>query len=155
MTSPVPDAAPDAALDIRALPDGPAWDDAYVVMRELRPHVDHATFLHRCREAARRDGYTLYGAFDGGRLVGVMGMRELVDLLHGRHLYVDDLVVAEAARSRGVGSRLLACAEAIARERGGLGLRLCTGIDHAAGRRFYEREGWAARAVAYKKGFAG
>lgn len=146
MTDPAP-------IEIRPLPDGPAWDAAFAVLRELRPHVDHATFVAVCREAGRRDGYALHGAFDGGRLVAVMGMRELVDLLHGRHLYVDDLVVAEGARSRGVGRRLLAFAEEVARARGGLGLRLCTGIDHAAGRRFYEREGWTARAVAYKKGF--
>ena len=140
--------APPSAIAIRPLPDGPAWDDAWVVMRELRPHVDREAFVARCREAARRDGYALYGAFDDGRLVGVMGLRELVDLVHGRHLYVDDLVVTAAVRSRGVGSRLLAHAEALARERGGLGLRLCTGIDHAPGRRFYEREGGTARAVA-------
>ena len=142
-----------AEIEIRSLPDGPAWDDAWAVVRELRPHVDRDAFAALCREAARRDGYTLYGAFADGRLVGVMGMRELVDLVHGRHLYVDDLVVTAAVRSRGVGRRLLAHAEGVARERGGLGLRLCTGIDHAPGRRFYEREGWTARAVAYKKGF--
>ena len=142
-------------IEIRPLPDGPAWDDAWRVMRELRPHLDRDAFVALCRDAATRDGYTLHGALDGGRLVGVMGMRELVDLVHGRHLYVDDLVVAEGARSRGVGSRLLAHAERVARERGGLGLRLCTGVDNAPGRRFYEREGWVARAVAYKKGFPG
>ena len=143
-------------MEVREIPEGDGWADAFAVMRELRAHLDFETFSERCREARASDGYTLYGAYDeGGRLLGVMGVRTLVDLLHGRHLYVDDLVVTEAARSRGVGSRLLAHAERLAAEAGGVGLRLCTGIDHHAGRRFYEREGWTAKAVAFKKGFPG
>ncbi len=138
---------------VRELPDGPGWHAAYQVMRELRPDLDEATFRARCREARARDDYTLYGAFAGGTLLGVMGVRRLTDLLHGEHLYVDDLVVTAAARSRGVGARLLAHAEALARAAGAAGVRLSTGIDHAEGRRFYEREGWSARAVVYKKGF--
>lgn len=140
-------------LVIREIPDGPDWPRAFVLMRQLRPHLELDDFVARCREAAARDAYTLWGAWDGDALLGVMGMRRLVDLLHGPHLYIDDLVVDERARSRGVGARLLAHAESLAAAAGGLGLRLCTGIDHEPGRRFYEREGWTARAVAYKKGF--
>jgi GNAT superfamily N-acetyltransferase len=140
-------------VTIRAITEGPDWSAAFAVMRELRPHLDEATFTARCREARARDGYTLWGAFDGGDLLAVLGVRLLVDLLHGPHLYVDDLVVTASARSRGLGPLLLAHAEALAREAGGLGLRLRTGIDYLPARRFYEREGWQARAVVYKKGF--
>jgi hypothetical protein len=31
------------------------------------------------------------------------------------------------------------------------GLRLCTGIENESGKRFYEREGWTLKAVAFKK----
>jgi hypothetical protein len=31
------------------------------------------------------------------------------------------------------------------------GLRLCTGIENEQGKKFYERNGWSLRAVAYKK----
>lgn len=128
---------------------------AYSLMRQLRPGLSESEFTARCELAAAQNGYTLYGAFDGDECLGVMGMRRIVDLLHGDHFYIDDLVVDERARSRGVGAQLLRHAEALAAQAGGLGLRLCTGIDYLPARRFYEREGWVARAVAYKKGFPG
>jgi GNAT superfamily N-acetyltransferase len=140
------------SLAIRAIPEGPDWPAAYALVRQLRPALSEAEFTARARAAAAADGYTLYGAFDGPACVGVLGLRRLVDLLHGPHLYIDDLVVAEGVRSRGVGAALLRFAESLGAE-AGVGLRLCTGIDHWPARRFYEREGWAARAVAYKKGF--
>jgi len=140
-------------IDIREVGDGPEWRNAYAVMRQLRPHLSEAEFTARCREARDRDGYTVYGMFEEGACIAVLGMRRLVELLHGPHLYIDDLVVADGHRSRGLGAKLLRFAEQKAAEAGGLGLRLCTGIDYQPARRFYEREGWSALAVAYKKGF--
>jgi len=55
-------------------------------------------------------------------------------------LYVDKLWVSEAARGRGLGSRLLARAEEIARERGCAGTYLST-FEHQA-RPFYEARGY-------------
>lgn len=135
------------------VPIGPHQSDAaYALMKELRPHLSYAMFLER-RTWAAHQSYLLYGAFVADRLIGLIGWRTIVDMLHGRHLYIDDLVVAEAARSRGIGRALLGFAEDVAAREGCLGLRLCTGIDHDRGRQFYQREGWIPKAVAFKKGF--
>ena len=65
-------------------------------------------------------GVPAYGACDadgrlaarlhprGGRVVAVAGYRVSTNLFCGRHLYVDDLVTAEAERSKGHGKALLA-----------------------------------------------
>jgi GNAT superfamily N-acetyltransferase len=55
-------------------------------------------------------------------------------------LYVDKLWVTEASRGEGLGSRLLARAEEIARERGCIGAHLTT-FEHQA-RPFYEQRGY-------------
>ncbi|MBW8770382.1 MAG: GNAT family N-acetyltransferase [Gemmatimonadetes bacterium] len=55
-------------------------------------------------------------------------------------LYVDKLWISEAARGQGFGSRLLARAEEIARERGCIGTYLST-FEHQA-RPFYEARGY-------------
>jgi GNAT superfamily N-acetyltransferase len=140
-------------MNIRPIPETAGWQAPFALLVELRPHLSFDTFVERCRAAQAADAYTLYGAYDEERLVGVMGIRTLTDLLHGRHLYIDDLVVAPAVRSQGVGRRLLQYAEHLAAEGGGVGLRLCTGIDYEPAKRFYVREGWSARAVAFKKLF--
>jgi len=55
-------------------------------------------------------------------------------------LYVDKLWMSDAARGQGIGSRLLARAEEIARERGCVGAFLST-FEHQA-RPFYEARGY-------------
>jgi GNAT superfamily N-acetyltransferase len=55
-------------------------------------------------------------------------------------LYVDKLWISEQARGRGFGSRLLARAEEVARERGCIGVYLST-FEHQA-RPFYEARGY-------------
>lgn len=137
---------------IRELTEG-EWELAFPLVRQLRPQLTFAHFVQRCQAAVMSDGYELCGAFAEGQLVGVIGLRTLVDLLHGRHIYIDDLVVDEAIRSQGNGARLLAFAESKARDAGGLGLRVSTGIDYEPAKRFYMREGWVAAAVTFKKGF--
>ena len=62
-------------------------------------------------------GYELVGAFQGGKLIGVMGMRPVHTLARGAHLHVDDLVVDAQARGSGAGHALMAYAEADARAR--------------------------------------
>jgi len=136
-------------MNIQELRGGDAAALGYPVLRELRPHVDEAAFLQVLTDAP---GYRFFGAMEEGRCVGVLGCRVLLDYVHGRHLYVDDLVVAESAgRSRGIGGKLLAFAEALAREEKCISVRLCTGVENERGRSFYERHGWKLRAVAYKK----
>ncbi len=124
---------------------------AYAVIKELRPHMSEAEFSSLVKLAVAADGYRLVGRESGGDLLAVMGYRILHDLVHGSHMYIDDLVTIQAARSEGHGAELLRYAEAEARRLGLSNMRLCTGVENEAGKRFYEREGWEARAVAYKK----
>lgn len=73
------------------------------------------------------------------------------NFVHGKHLYVDDLVVTKEKRSSGMGAELLRYAEAEAARHQCQGLRLCTGIDRKEAQRFYEKNGWAPKALTYKK----
>lgn len=125
---------------------------AFALVKELRPHLDLDEFSRLARLARAADGYALVGLQVGDRLMAVMGYRILHDLVHGSHLYVDDLVSKEGERSKGYGAELLRFAEGEARRLGLNGLRLCTGVDNQGAQKFYEREGWAAKSVAYKKG---
>ncbi len=126
-------------------------EKAFPIVKELRTHLDFADFSRLVMLANAADGYRLVAREDRGQILAVMGYRILHDLVHGSHLYVDDLVTGKDARSQGHGAALLNYAEAEARRLGLTGLRLCTGADNEAARRFYEREGWLPRAIAYKK----
>ena len=122
----------------------------FPILKELRTHLDEAEYLRLLKAAQETGGYKLLAAFDQTECTGLMGYRIIHDFVHGRHLYVDDLVVREKLRSKGLGSAFLAKAKALAAAENCTGLRLCTGAENADGRRFYEKNGWALRAVAYK-----
>ncbi len=59
---------------------------------------------------------------------------------------IDEFFVLPRARSRGVGGRLLAAAEAALAARGCVRLQLQLGATNAQGRAFYEHRGYAGRA---------
>lgn len=124
--------------------------DVLPLMRELRPALGEESFLRLYKEAKMRDDYKLVGLVQADFCVALMGYRILFDFVHGKHLYIDDLVVEKDLRGQGLGKRLLDHALAEAAREECQGLRLCTGIENQAATKFYEREGWQARAVAFK-----
>lgn len=140
-----------SALEFRKLRTDEELETAYQLLRQLRTSLSQSEFLETYRQAHAQDRYELWGGIQNGECVGVMGARILHDYVHGKHLYIDDLVVDESKRSQGTGARFLKHAETLAKEEGCRGLRLCTGIDWKPAQKFYEREGWVARALAYKK----
>lgn len=111
------------------------------VLRQLRPHLaDAAEILARVRRQ-QGEGYRLLVAADAGRVVGAAGYRFLENLIRGRFVYVDDLVVDESARRTGLGAGLLDEVAAIARQAGHDWLVLDTALGNALGQRFYFRWG--------------
>lgn len=127
----------------------------YPVMKELRTNLIFEDFLSIYEQAHRRESYEIVALEKEGQVLALMGYRILHDYVHGRHLYIDDLVTTASHRSQGLGAQLLAYAEQLAKDLECKGLRLCTGFENESGKKFYEREGWNLRAVAYKKKIAG
>lgn len=131
------------APDIRVAESDDEIAACWPVMHELRPHLEQASFVARVRRQEREAGYRLAYVHDNGRPVTVAGFRLLENLAWGRFLYVDDLVSAGTARSRGHGAALLAWLRAHARSLGCAALHLDSGVQRSDAHRFYEREGMA------------
>lgn len=131
------------------LPEG--LDRVFPVVKELRTNLDLDDFKRLVMLAHAADGYRMVVREDKGQIYAVMGYRILHDLVHGSHLYIDDLVTTKASRSQGHGAELLKFAESEARRLGLAGLRLSTGVENEAAKKFYEREGWSMRSVTFKK----
>jgi ribosomal protein S18 acetylase RimI-like enzyme len=139
----------EARVEFRKLEDTQVRSEL-PLLRQLREHLSEEELWGLYQAAQKESGYTLWGAFDQSHCLGLMGARILTDFVHGRHLYIDDLVVAESARSKGIGAYLLSEAKKLASAEGCAQLRLCTGIQNERGKSFYERNGLSLRAVAYK-----
>jgi len=125
----------------------------FPVMVLLRPHLAAEEFVTRVRRQ-HGAGYRLLAAWRDGVPVALAGYRIEENLIHGRFIYVDDLVTAEAERRGGLGAQLLTAVAEIGREQGIARLVLDTAIDNVFAHRFYYRQGLLARALRFSRDIA-
>ncbi len=113
--------------------------DVYPVMRELRTDLsdDQLDALYAAEHPA---GYRLAAVFDGDECRAAAGYRLLTNFVSGRHMYVDDLVTAEAWRSHGYGRLLNKYLVELARKEGCGSVQLDSATHRAKAHRFYFRE---------------
>ena len=123
----------------------------YVVMKQLRPHLQsEAEFLERvARQAA--EGYRLLAEWQDDQPVALAGYRLQENLVYGKFLYVDDLITTEAARGSRCGARLLDALSDIAAQSGCARLTLDTGLANALAQRFYFRQGLLSSSMRFSK----
>src|SRR5581483_4772513 len=93
------------------------WAAAFGIVSDLRPRLTPEEFLAQVRRQSHT-GYELIGALREGQIVGILGMRPVHTLVRGPHLHVDDIIVKQSERKRGIGRALMAYAEADAQARG-------------------------------------
>jgi GNAT superfamily N-acetyltransferase len=111
----------------------------YAVMLELRPHLEPGPFVDQvARQQA--EGYRLAFLEEAGTVQACAGYRIMENLWCGRFLYVDDLVTASSARSRGFGAELFHWLKKQARAADCGRLHLDSGVQRFAAHRFYLRE---------------
>lgn len=138
---------PDIRLD---RPDDPAGIAAcFTLMRELRPHIENQSTLVAQVQRQFEDGYRLIAAHADEAIVGIAGFRVQENLVHGRFIYVDDLVVAADQRGHGVGARLLDAVSDDCRSLGISTLVLDTALGNCLAQRFYFRYGMLSRAMRF------
>lgn len=129
--------------------------ELFDVMVKLRPHLVRSDFTRLIKHLMDTQNYWLAGYWENGRVLGAAGCR-IGEWLHtGKYLEIEELVVAEEARSKGIGKRLLSWAEERAREEGCNQVRLVSGVTRADAHRFYERENMAFEARYYSKTISG
>lgn len=133
--------------DFRYLMNAAELGSAFELMRELRPHLTHrAAFVDQLMRQSEQH-YRLLGAWREHELVGLAGFRSQENLLYGQFVYVDDLVVAAAQRTHGVGAQLLDAVRSQARAQGCAHLVLDTGLHMPLAQRFYFRQGLLAKGM--------
>lgn len=142
---------PEAQPNLRAVESDAQAASCYGLMRQLRPHLaSQAEFVERWRRQAAA-GYRLLALWQGATPVALAGFRVQFNLVHGLHLYVDDLVTDESARSNGHGKALMERLEAEGRAYGCTKLVLDTPLSNTLGHRFYYRQGLLATALRFTK----
>lgn len=129
------------------LEDPQALAASFELMRVLRPHLDNADAYVAQLQRQAGQGYRLLAAVQDEQVVGLAGYRELENLLYGRFVYVDDLVISPALQGSGLGGQLLDQVRQQARQIDCDHFVLDTGLHMALAQRFYFRQGLLARGM--------
>jgi len=118
-------------------------------MRQLRPHLhSEQDFVARWQRQANA-GYRLLAVWHGAKPLALAGYRIQDNLMHGAHLYVDDLVTDAVHRGEGHGRVLMQRLQAEGRARGCGKLVLDTALANTLAHRFYYRQGLLATALRF------
>jgi len=112
----------------------------FPVVAELRTHLDENSFVSMVRHM-QTEGYCLAFIEDRGAVVAVAGYRIFTSLFMGKNMYVDDLVTAGEARSRGFGESMVNWLRDLAIESNCTHLHLDSGTQRHRAHRFYLRHG--------------
>ncbi len=123
----------------------------FPLIRELRPALAHAQAWCDRALAMSLAGYRVLAVWDVDMPCALAGYRIGENLIHGRFLYVDDLVTTNARRGEGMGAALLQEMSAIAVRSGCDRLVLDTAASNLAAQRFYRREGLLGVAMGFIK----
>lgn len=110
-------------------------------MHLLRPHLVKEDFVETVTGMIGA-GYTLAYLDEGDRAVAAIGFRELHFLLHGKHIYIDDLTTLPGGRKKGYAGMLLDYVFGIAASRGMNVVTLDSGPARHDAHRLYLNKGF-------------
>lgn len=134
-------------VEIRHISTEADLEASFPVMKELRPHLtDSAAYIVQVMHQ-HTQGYRLLAAWRDGVIVGLAGYRQTDNLIYGRFVYVDDLVVSSTLHRSGIGEQLLRAAREQAITLNCKHFVLDTGLHMALAQRFYFRQGLLARGM--------
>lgn len=114
------------------------------LVRQLTPAITDDVYLALLREMVPHR-YGQFVVVEGDRAIALSGYWIGHKFYCGRYLEVDNFVVDEAHRSRGIGQLLLDHLIEHAREEGCAHLMLDAYLQNNAAHRFYERNGFTKR----------
>lgn len=112
--------------------------------------IDDDTWAQAIRESMSDPETLFFVAERGNRVIGFMRLR-MEEKTWGRGCEVDTVVVTERARGKGVGERLMAHAEEVARANEATGMRVNVLSANDRGRSFYEKLGYELLAHRFGK----
>lgn len=126
-------------------------DSTYLVMRQLRPRLDEATYFEQIDCLIKTECYRMFAVYDElDRCIGVIGFQILNRLSLGKILYIADLVVDEKFRSLKIGEQLLEIAKAIAKNVNADAIVLESGAQRKRAHQFYFNNGYDMESYSFR-----
>ena len=120
------------------------------LLQQLNPMVSHE-YLDAMLDDMIAHGYRMATVKEGSDYLGVSGIWVTTKLYSGKYLEMDNVVVADVHRSKGIGNLLTDYVTAIARQEGCAVLMLDAYLDNEKAHNFYEKQGFVKKGYHFIK----
>lgn len=120
------------------------------LLQQLNPAITEA-YLNELLDDMIAHGYRMAGVWEGETCLGVSGIWVTTKLYSGKYLEMDNVVVAEAARSQGIGQLMTDFITDLARQEGCQTMMLDAWLTNHKAHAFYERQGFEKRGYHFLK----
>jgi len=125
----------------------------YDLIRQLSPGVTEIRYDHLLDDMLAHD-YRMVAVFEGKTCVGVSGIWVATKIYSGRYLEMDNVVVAESHRSKGIGKILTDYIEKLALDEHCETMMLDAYLENEKAHAFYERQGFVKKGYHFLKRIA-
>jgi ribosomal protein S18 acetylase RimI-like enzyme len=79
---------------------------AFLLAYKLYPQMKEAEFIEKVQEMLK-ENYRILGVVEGEKIIAIVGYRVGLRLYCGKYLHIDNLIVAEDIRQKGLASELI------------------------------------------------
>ncbi|PCJ28011.1 MAG: GNAT family N-acetyltransferase [SAR86 cluster bacterium] len=114
------------------------------VLLQLRPQYSEETLIAQIQKQ-QANGYQIAYVEKNDHILCVAGFVMSMKLAWEKHIYIDDLVTAEAHRSTGAGKFIIDWFKTYAKKNDCKQLHLDSGVQRFAAHKFYLREGFSIK----------
>ena len=128
-------------------------DGVFELLNELYENkIEYSEFAKKYKESLENNNFYEIVAIEKNKVVGVLISRVISMLAKKKNiLFIDDLIVNENCRNKGIGKLLIKTATTYAISRDCGALELTSMIQNINAHRFYENNGFEKRQYKFKK----
>lgn len=126
--------------------------DIIPLLQGLNPKISPSILRKRLEQMVLQ-GYECVGAYDGQKLVGIVGLWILTKYYVGKHIEPDNVYILPEYQGKGIGKQLMQWVFEYAKDIGCEASELNCYINNKEGNRFWEQLGYEAIGYHYQKKF--
>lgn len=112
--------------------------EVYQLIVQITPSLSYETFQRQLKDM-QTQGYFIIAATQGDTIVGLSGIWIATKFYCGKYLELDNLVVDEAHRGKGIGSMLIDYAISLAQEKGCMSVTLNGTVENKIAHILYDK----------------
>jgi GNAT superfamily N-acetyltransferase len=141
-------------MDIRLLTQKSDMVPLYPLIRQLSPKVTGERYLYLLDDMLAH-GYRMAAVYEGDTCVGLSGIWTGTKIYSGKYLEMDNVVVADTHRNRGIGQMLTDYITRLALAEGVEMMMLDAYRENSKAHAFYERSGFIRRGFHFLRPISG